>query len=108
MPRARSPLRTPGGNLVTSPWKFGPRATRFGAEIAPCIVAPQSSAATIDLATHARIEFPPAEPIAPANRPSRVSRIVGTIEDRGRLPGATALATGRPVASVGLNEKSVS
>ena len=49
----------------------------------------------------------PAEPIAPANRPSRVSRIVGVIDERGRLPGATALATGRPCASTGLNEKSV-
>src|ERR1700751_48501 len=54
------------------------------------------------------IALPPAEPIAPANLPFRSSRIEGTIDDRGRLPGATAFATGRPWSSVGLNEKSVS
>ena len=52
--------------------------------------------------------MPPAEPIAPANLPSLVSRIDGTIDERGRLPGATALAAGRPCASVGEKEKSVS
>jgi hypothetical protein len=51
--------------------------------------------------------LPPAEPIAPAKRPSAVSRIIGTIEERGRLPGATAFATGRPMSSTGANEKSV-
>src|SRR3954471_11122381 len=34
--------------------------------------------------------------------------MVGTIDERGRLPGATALATGRPWASTGEKEKSVS
>src|SRR3954464_12646101 len=34
--------------------------------------------------------------------------MVGTIDERGRLPAATALATGRPCASVGEKEKSVS
>src|SRR3954471_10789428 len=34
--------------------------------------------------------------------------MVGTIDERGRLPGATALATGRPCASTGEKEKSVS
>src|SRR5207248_8842199 len=68
----------------------------------------QSTAATSDLATNARIELPPAEPIAPANLPSWVVRIVGTIDERGRFPGATALAAGRPCASAGEKEKSVS
>ena len=34
--------------------------------------------------------------------------ITGVIDERGRLPGATAFATGRPEASTGRNEKSVS
>ncbi len=37
-----------------------------------------------------------------------VSRIAGIIDERGRLPAATALATGRPCSSTGENEKSVS
>src|SRR5215213_5737409 len=51
--------------------------------------------------------FPPAEPIAPAKRLSGVSRIVGVMDERGRLPGATAFAAGRPSGSTGLNAKSV-
>src|SRR3954453_13322492 len=34
--------------------------------------------------------------------------MVGTIDERGRLPAATALATGRPCASTGEKEESVS
>src|SRR6266550_2919529 len=102
MPRDRSPVSTCGENLATSPLKLAPRATRFGAASAWGIGWLQSMAATSDLATKARIALPPAEPIAPAKRPSRVSRIVGTIDERGRLPAATALATGRPCASDGL------
>src|SRR4051812_40086120 len=105
MPRWRKPSSTWGENLVTSPWKFGPRATRLGAASASAMVMFQSTEATSDFATKARIELPPAEPTAPAKRPSRVSRIDGTIDERGRLPGATALATGRPCSSVGEKEK---
>ena len=34
--------------------------------------------------------------------------MVGSIELRGRLPGSTRLATGRPSSSTGMKEKSVS
>ncbi len=52
---------------------------------------------------------PPGEPTAATNAPSALrSTIAGDIEDRGRLPPATAFATGRPAASTAVNEKSVS
>src|SRR4029078_11430317 len=95
-------------NLVISPLKLGPRATRFGAHRASDMDKFQPIAPTSEWATDARIALPPAEPIAPANLPSLVSRIDGTIDERGRLPGATALATARPSASTGAKEKSVS
>ena len=49
----------------------------------------------------------PGEPKAPTNRPSRSRMITGDIDERGRLPGATALAAGRPSASTGEKAKSV-
>src|SRR5205085_11199756 len=106
-PPARRPARVSGENLVISACKFGPRATRFGKAIACCIGKCQSTAATRDLATKARMALPPAEPIAPPKRPSGWIRIIGVIDERGRLPGATALAAGRPSASRGEKEKSV-
>jgi hypothetical protein len=50
---------------------------------------------------------PPAEPSAAATLSSRSSTKVGDIDERGRLPGWTRLATGLPFAS-GSAEKSVS
>src|SRR6185503_911473 len=51
--------------------------------------------------------LPPAEPTAPAKLRRESSRIAGVIEERGLLPGATALAAGRPCASRGRKLKSV-
>ena len=50
---------------------------------------------------------PPGDPIARTNWPSRSNTRVGAIDERGRLPGSTRLATGAP-ATAGRNEKSVS
>ena len=50
---------------------------------------------------------PPADPSTAAGAPSAQNTMVGDMDDRGRLPGATAFATGRPPIS-GRNEKSVS
>ena len=54
------------------------------------------------------MEGPPGEPSAPRKRPSRSRMITGAIDERGRLPGATALAAGAPSSRSGSNEKSVS
>jgi hypothetical protein len=50
---------------------------------------------------------PPAEPTTATGDPSAPKTMVGDMDDRGRLPGATAFATGRPPIS-GRKEKSVS
>ena len=52
--------------------------------------------------------FERGEPSEATNRPSRSSTITGDIEERGRLPGAAALAAGAPSFSVGEKLKSVS
>src|SRR5687767_4382455 len=52
--------------------------------------------------------LPPAAPCAPANWPCATNRNNGDIDDSGFLPGATALADGRPSGCTGANEKSVS
>ena len=54
------------------------------------------------------MELPPGEPTAATNRPLRSSTTAGAMDERGRLPGATALAAGAPSFSVGEKEKSVS
>ena len=53
---------------------------------------------------------PPGEPVAITNSPGPVplKTRVGAMVLRGRLPGATRLATGTPAASAGCTEKSVS
>jgi hypothetical protein len=75
--------------------------------MACCIVRPQSSTPTIALALYARIAEPPGEPSAATILPSWPRTITGDIDERGRLPGATAFATGRP-PSTATYEKSVS
>ncbi len=68
-----------------------------------------SSSPTRALALYARIALPPGEPRAATNRPEpRSSTITGDIDERGRLPPATALAIGLPASSKARNEKSVS
>src|ERR1700709_2669715 len=54
------------------------------------------------------IDGPPGDPRAATKRPLASNTITGAIDERGRLPGATALAAGAPPASVGEKEKSVS
>jgi hypothetical protein len=53
------------------------------------------------------IALPPGDPTASSNAPSRNTR-VGDIEERGFLPGATALAMASPRSSTGRKLKSVS
>ncbi len=53
------------------------------------------------------IWLPPGEPIRSTGEPVPSNTIVGAIELRGRLPGSTRLATGRPFYG-GRKEKSVS
>src|SRR5438045_3361848 len=72
------------------------------------MVSFQSSTPTMPLSTNDGMARPPGEPIAATKRRSLSSTIVGVIEDRGRLPGATALAAGVPSLLSGENEKSVS
>ena len=54
------------------------------------------------------ISAPPGLPALAASRPSASKTRVGAIDERGRLPGSTRLATGRPVASAGAKLKSLS
>ena len=54
------------------------------------------------------IWLPPGDPISSTGEPSPSNTMVGAIELRGRLPGATALASGRPARSTGRKAKSVS
>src|SRR5215217_6174109 len=54
------------------------------------------------------MDGPPGEPTAPSSRPSESRIRIGDIDERGRLPAATALAAGAPSSRVGVNEKSVS
>src|SRR5690606_3897599 len=49
---------------------------------------------------------PPGEPSRPTRRPSRSRIRAGDMDDRGRLPAATALAAGVPSDAVGTMEKS--
>src|SRR5262245_62620342 len=51
---------------------------------------------------------PPGEPSAAHGLPDASKTIVGAMELRGRLPGASALASGLPLLSTGRKEKSVS
>ena len=53
------------------------------------------------------MDEPPGEPSAATGRREASSTITGAIDERGRLPPATAFATGAPSAT-GRNEKSVS
>src|SRR5690606_16372041 len=53
------------------------------------------------------MEFPPGEPVTRNTSPAPSNTMVGDIEERGRLPGPGALATGLP-DSVGGRVKSVS
>ena len=53
------------------------------------------------------MRLPPGEPMTRTRRPSWSNTMVGAIELRGRLPGSTRLATGRPSRS-GTKAKSVS
>jgi len=53
------------------------------------------------------IELPPGDPVTIATRPKRSYAIVGAIDERGRLPPCTRLATTLP-SIVGSKEKSVS
>jgi L-aminopeptidase/D-esterase-like protein len=72
---------------------------------------PQSAKPTSVLATYWMMVAPPGEPVARRNsharRPLAANTSVGAIELRGRLPAATRLAIGAPLASVGAAEKSV-
>ena len=54
------------------------------------------------------MRLPPGEPRAARKLPSALNTIVGAIDERGRLPGATALAICVPSSVAGRNEKSVS
>ena len=54
------------------------------------------------------IELPPGEPVASSNAPSESSTMVGDMDERGRLPGWTALGSRRPSSSRAVKEKSVS
>jgi hypothetical protein len=52
---------------------------------------------------------PPGEPRLISSSPLALSNTSrGDMEERGRLPGSTRLATGRPAASTEVKEKSVS
>ncbi|MNI51159.1 hypothetical protein D3C85_1458830 [compost metagenome] len=67
----------------------------------------QSSRPMVDLATYSMICEPPGEPTVARNSPLWRSKIrVGAMDERGRLPGSTRLATFCPFSS-GMNEKSV-
>ena len=80
---------------------------RFGSSIACLRDSFQVSNPTRTLALYSRIAEPPGEPRAATKLPARSRTMTGDIEERGRLPPCTALATARP-ASVGTKEKSVS
>jgi hypothetical protein len=54
------------------------------------------------------IEEPPGEPTASSKLPLGLSTMAGAIDERGRLPGATALAAAVPSVCWGEKEKSVS
>ena len=51
--------------------------------------------------------FPPGEPVAIKNCPLLSNTMVGDMDERGFLFGATALTIGKPLSSVCLKEKSV-
>ncbi len=63
--------------------------------------------ATKACATCPMMREPPAEPTTATGDPSAPNTMVGDMEERGRFPGATAFATGRPPIP-GRKEKSVS
>ena len=107
MPRSRSPATSAGAKRPISPLKVLPRAIRLGSSMACLIGSFQASSATSVLALYSRMALPPGEPSAATKLPSWSSTMTGAIDERGRLPPCTALATGWP-ASVGVNEKSVS
>ena len=97
IPRARERFEHPGGELGRLRPESWRRARRGWARPAPAASAcPSRSRRPATWRRRRGWHCRPADPIAPAKRPSRSSRISGVIDDRGRLPGATALAAGPP------------
>ena len=94
-----------GAGLQLDPLRSARR--RAAGRPRPAASIPQSSIATSVCATWPMMRNPPAEPSTAAGSPSAPKTMVGDIEERGRLPGATRFATGRPSTS-GRKEKSVS
>ena len=85
-------------------------APKFTSDVACCAFSFQSTAPTTVFSTYWMMVPPPGEPVAMRKSPGAVplNTRVGAMVLRGRLPGATRLATGVPELSAGWAEKSVS
>src|SRR5262245_42921012 len=85
-----------------------PMATTLGKAAASRTDKPQSRIPTSVFKLYANIEEPPGEPTIATTLWFLSITTTGDMDERGRLPPSTALATFCPSDRVGVNEKSVS